>query len=73
MDAGLFEPLASIGDAVEAGQPAALIHFPDTPWRAPVELPFPRSGIVVCVRPLAACARGDSLFQTGDPWPDAFA
>lgn len=73
MDTGLFEPLASIGDEVEAGQPAALIHFPDTPWRAPVELAFPRSGVVVCVRPLAQCMRGDCLFQTGAPWPDAFA
>jgi predicted deacylase len=73
MDAGLFEPLASIGEEVEAGQPAALIHFPDTPWRAPVELAFARSGVMVCVRPLAQCARGDCLFQTGAPWPDAFA
>lgn len=73
MDAGLFEPLAGIGDEVEAGHPAALIHFPDTPWRAPVELAFPRSGVVVCVRPLAQCVRGDCLFQTGVPWPDAFA
>ncbi len=29
---GLFEPLVELGEMVRAGQPAARIHLPETPW-----------------------------------------
>ncbi len=63
---GLFEPLVELGDAVEAGQPAALIHDPETPWRAPAEVLFDRAGIVVCKRVPGRTERGDCLFHLGE-------
>jgi hypothetical protein len=62
-DGGLFEPLVELGDEVEAGQPAARIHFHDTPWREPETVPFKRAGLVLCKRVPARCERGDCLFH----------
>ncbi|MES2977335.1 MAG: succinylglutamate desuccinylase/aspartoacylase family protein [Pseudomonadota bacterium] len=62
-EAGLFEPLVEIGVQVQAGQPAARIHFAHTPWRQPVLLSFERAGLVLCKRAMAPCERGDCLFQ----------
>ncbi|KAF1030081.1 MAG: N-alpha-acetyl-L-2,4-diaminobutyric acid deacetylase [Burkholderia plantarii] len=64
---GLFEPLVALGDRVEAGQPAARIHFPDTPLREPVTVLFQANGEVVCTRVPAAVQRGDCLFQLAAP------
>ncbi|MES2451696.1 MAG: succinylglutamate desuccinylase/aspartoacylase family protein [Pseudomonadota bacterium] len=72
MDNGVFEPFGALGEDVVAGQAAGLIHSTDTPWRPAVELRYPTSGTVVCIRPLAPVMRGDCLFQTGAPWPGAF-
>ena len=60
---GLFEPLVSLGDNVESGQAAALIHDPETPWRAPETIFFRTSGKVVCRRIPARVQRGDCLFE----------
>ena len=60
---GVFEPLVALGDTVAAGQSAARIHTPETPWRAPVELAFKASGIVMCQRIPARTKRGDCLFH----------
>jgi uncharacterized protein len=65
-DEGLFEPLVELGDRVEAGQPAARIHFPETPWREPETVNFPGRGEVVCKRVPARTLRGDCLFQLAD-------
>ena len=62
-DGGLFEPLVDLGDEIEQRQPAARIHFHDTPWRAPVTLAFKRAGLVLCKRVPARCERGDCLFH----------
>lgn len=62
-DGGLFEPLVDLGDEIRQGQPAARIHFHDTPWRAPVTLAFKRDGLVLCKRVPARCERGDCLFH----------
>lgn len=62
-DGGLFEPLVDLGDEIQQGQPAARIHFHDTPWRAPVTLAFKRAGLVLCKRVPARCERGDCLFH----------
>ena len=72
-EAGVFEPARVIGDTVAAGDLAGMIHFPDTPWRDPVEILFQRPGTILCHRPISQCARGDCLFQTGQPWPEAFS
>jgi uncharacterized protein len=62
-DGGLFEPLVDLGDEVKPGQPAARIHFHDTPWRTPEVLTFKRDGLVLCKRIPARCERGDCLFH----------
>ncbi len=62
---GLVEPLVEPGDTVVAGQPAARIHTPETPW-APAELVhFARDGFVLCKRVPGRTVRGDCLFHLG--------
>ncbi|ADG17302.1 Succinylglutamate desuccinylase/aspartoacylase [Paraburkholderia atlantica] len=62
-DNGLFEPLVKLGDRVVAGQPAARVHFPDTPLKEPVTCHFASDGEVVCKRVPALVRRGDCLFH----------
>lgn len=62
---GLFEPLAELGDEVETGQRAGLIHTPETPWREPAEVRFEQTGLVVCKRVPGRVERGDCLFHLG--------
>jgi len=62
---GLFEPLAELGDMVRAGQPAARMHFPETPWAEPVVTHFRRDGFVLCKRMPGRSMRGDCLFHLG--------
>lgn len=64
---GVFEPLVELGQRVEAGQPAARIHFPETPLREPVTVAFDAAGEVVCQRAMAAVQRGDCLFHLAEP------
>lgn len=63
--AGVFEPLVSPGDTVQAGQPAAHIHTPETPWIQPVAVAFQRAGLVICRRQPGRTERGDCLFGAG--------
>jgi uncharacterized protein len=60
---GVFEPLVALGDSVAAGQPAARVHFPETPWKSPAELHFRRAGLVLCQRIPGRTERGDCLFH----------
>ncbi len=60
---GLFEPLAELGETVSAGQPAARLHFTETPGRAPLVHSFDADGIVMCKRVPARSQRGDCLFH----------
>lgn len=62
---GLYEPLVELGDMVKAGQPAARIHFPETPWAEPVTASFARDGFVLCKRMPGRTMRGDCLFHLG--------
>ncbi|BBK33518.1 hypothetical protein EDC65_3354 [Stella humosa] len=64
-DAGLFEPLAELGQEVQAGDPAGLIHFQDTPWREPTMARFAAAGLVLCKRVPGRSERGDCLFHLG--------
>jgi predicted deacylase len=62
---GLFEPLVDLGEMVRAGQPAALIHLPETPWAEPATAHFARDGFVLCKRVPGRTVRGDCLFHLG--------
>jgi len=66
LDPGLFEPLVELGDSVEPGTPAALIHPHDTPWREPAIAAFGRAGTVICKRVPGRVERGDCLFHLAD-------
>ncbi len=66
---GLFEPLVALNDEVNPGVPAALIHFPETPWRKPVQADFAGDGVVICKRIPGRVQRGDCLFHLGRDWP----
>ena len=52
-------------DRVRAGDLAARIHNPETPWAAPAEARFQRDGFVFCKRIPGRSARGDCLFHLG--------
>jgi predicted deacylase len=67
-EAGVFEPLVELGDMVTAGQPAGLIHTPETPWRPPAEVFFAHDGLVLCKRIPGRTVRGDCLFHLGSDW-----
>ncbi len=62
---GVFEPLAEPGDTVSAGQPAARIHTPETPWAPAETVRFARDGFVLCKRTPGRTVRGDCLFHLG--------
>ncbi|MGR3635306.1 MAG: succinylglutamate desuccinylase/aspartoacylase family protein [Shimia sp.] len=62
-DTGLFEPVHDIGDTIHQGDSLGLIHDPATPWRAPIEITSPYSGIVLAKRHLGQVTRGDALVQ----------
>jgi predicted deacylase len=64
-DKGVFEPLAEPGETVRAGQPAARLHRPETPWDPPTLLHFQRDGLVMCKRVPGRTERGDCLFHLG--------
>ena len=67
-DAGVFAPLADLGDTVSEGQSAGLIHHPETPGREPDRVTFGASGLVLCKRLPARVERGDCLFHlAADP------
>jgi uncharacterized protein len=66
-DDGVFEPLVALEDVAAAGQPAALIHPVDTPWREPCEAFFKQAGVVVCARVPGRVQRGDCLFHLATP------
>ena len=65
---GLYQPLVELGDEVGAGDLAAAIHFPETPWRDPVLEPFKSDGVVVCKRVPGRSLRGDCLFHLAADW-----
>jgi uncharacterized protein len=62
---GLFEPLVELGDTVRVGDPAARIHFPETPWAEPATVHFAHDGFVLCKRIPGRTVRGDCLFHLG--------
>ncbi|TCG04154.1 succinylglutamate desuccinylase [Paraburkholderia steynii] len=59
---GIFEPAVEIGEEVDEGQLAGLLHSIETPHNRPAEIIFRRRGLVACKRHLALTARGDCLY-----------
>ena len=68
---GLFEPRVGLGDEVEAGDVAGIVHPVDDPERAGAEVHFSTGGVVVCRRVPARTIRGDYLFHVGEPVDEA--
>ncbi|MCW3475574.1 succinylglutamate desuccinylase/aspartoacylase family protein [Limobrevibacterium gyesilva] len=64
-ETGVFEPLVELGDTVQAGQPAARIFTPETPWAPPAVVSFQHAGLVMCKRVPGRTVRGDCLFHLG--------
>jgi len=62
---GVWEPMVELGQTVKAGQLAARIHTPETPWARPAELRFRAGGLVLCKRIPGRTLRGDCLFHLG--------
>ena len=58
---GLFEPAVLLGDRVEEGDLAGLLHDPSRMLTDPVEVRFRASGTVVCLRVPGLSERGDCL------------
>jgi len=58
---GLFEPAVHLGDKVNEGDLAGLLHDPSCMQNYPVEARFKAKGTVVCLRALANSKRGDCL------------
>lgn len=60
---GVFEPYWDLGAQVREGDRAGAVHSLEEPERAPVELYFARSGIVVVRRVPARVKPGDYVFH----------
>ena len=60
---GLFEPSVNLGDVVNEGDLAGIIHFPFSLNHDPSPVYFSHGGVVVCKRPPARVEHGDCLFH----------
>lgn len=56
----LFEPTNVVGEKVKAGQPAGWLHFVEDVDHAPLEVPYPRDGILWM-------SAGPGRIKRGDP------
>lgn len=63
MRKGLFEPAAGMGEVVQAGQLAGVIHTIHRPWEAPEPVVFIESGMVACRRAPMLTEPGDCLYK----------
>lgn len=64
MRKGLFEPAASVGEVVLAGQCAGHLHSIDRPWECPEPVAFSEGGLVACRRAPGADLAGRLSLQT---------
>lgn len=64
---GIFEPAATLGEHVEAGQHAGTIHRFEWPMNAPETVRFETSGVVACRRAPSLSNPGDCLFKVMAP------
>jgi uncharacterized protein len=61
---GLFEPIAALGDQIEADAPAGWLHDAEQIAMPPTLVRFAHAGLVVARRLPALAKRGDYLFTT---------
>ena len=61
-EAGIFEAFHDLWEEVSAGQPAGLLHFPETPLREPLALHYPDTGLLAGRRSLGGVSQGDVLY-----------
>lgn len=60
---GVFEPARMLGEEVRQGEPAGRIHSIEFPWRAPIEVHFRASGLLVARRAIGSVKPGDCLLH----------
>lgn len=58
---GIFEPRYRLGDLLEPGSLAGVIHNPSQPWDPPVPVHFRSGGLALCIRTFAKVMPGDCL------------
>lgn len=58
---GYFEPKFVLGQSLEAGALAGLIHDIDIPWADPVPVHFRAGGVAMCIRTYSLVEAGDCL------------
>ncbi len=66
---GIFEPSVKLGDTVEPGQQAGLIHPLNDPFRPPVDIQFEQGGIVAAMHTPAIVHRGQYVYQVAQEIP----
>lgn len=62
-EAGVFVPNINIGDEVCSSAVIGSIHTPDTPWREPIDVTTPYSGMILAKRVPGPVRRGDAVAQ----------
>ncbi len=63
---GLFEPMFTLGQDVDAGRVAGRLSDPERPDRPPEEIAFAAGGTVICRRVPAMAEPGDVLVHLGE-------
>jgi N-alpha-acetyl-L-2,4-diaminobutyrate deacetylase len=71
--AGIFEPHHLAAQDVEEGQSAGFLHFVEDVDRAPIELFYPRSGVVWMASGPGRVQRGDVVAALMNDYDDALA
>jgi predicted deacylase len=66
---GIFEPAFDLGDEVQSGDLAGLIHDPYRPWAAPERVVFKAGGLAVMKRLLARVDAGTCLGHLAEEEP----
>lgn len=67
MAEGIYEPIAELGDTVEAGQALGQVHFPDAPERDPMQVKACTSGIVFCRHAAGQVYKRDNVAVIAHP------
>ena len=65
---GLYEPRHMVGERVEAGESAGFIHFVEDFARPPIELRYPRSGVLWMVQGPGRPQKGDAIVVVMSPY-----
>ena len=72
-EGGVFEARCALGQDVAVGDLCGLVHVVERPDRAPIEVRFRDSGVVVGLRHIARVAAGDDLAHVAQAGPEIAA